>query len=453
LGHLRPSEEGFPDRNQSGHFKSSKNFTVMENANSILENPLLLVAILLFLALLPLALREKKKTKLEKAIERFEKEELRTAADGKTAKNSTPQRRPIPSTSQNPQENGDIPPFPPLEVEEGAPISKNDGVNSPEAPSKKVKLVKQEFSIAPSKNKTNPKTASPESQNKRKSEAPAKNQKLKSEEYLHMPPLGDNKNEESDDSWIEAEIPGLIMESPPISAGSKNVPTFKKEKPPAEVEKTQKVPKKEKQGMKVKNIVPESEEKKDPKQINSVRVEMDSPKPGVEISKSKPKAVEIKAPLVSHKSIAKNKTGKKKAKKSSSSGGKGLTTEAVVKAVPHQRKKTKTSPEKVRPKPFLLDVKYLDKGEPETASPVSDEILSEDMADAVIARLNALQNNLENQFVSIPGELTPDKNLVSEDARRDRTQDSFPDLKGKNGVSLKELDSFLFTAIQRKNRE
>jgi hypothetical protein len=432
----------------------------MEPTNPLLENPLLLVAILLFLALLSLALREKKKTKLDRAIERFEKEELRTATEGKTDKSVIPHKKPNPSTPQKMLGNGSISPFPAQEVEEGAFLSKNDTVSSPEASRKKVKLVKQEFSIAPSENKTKTKTASPESQNERKSEAPAKDQKLKSEEYLHTPPLGNNENEESGDSWIEAEIPGLIMESPLLSTNSEDVPTFKNETPPSEAEKPQKSAKKEKQGIKIKNIAPESEEKKGPKPIKQVETETDSPKPGVEISEYKPKAVEIKAPLVSHKSITKKKTGKKKAKKSSSKGRKDQKTEAIITAVPHQRKDVKSSPEKVKAKPFLLDVKYLYKGESETASPVSDKILSDDMADAVIARLNALQNNLENQLVSIPGKQTLRKNLTGGNMQRNQTQDLFPDLKGKvdessdnNGVSLKELDSFLFTATQRKNIE
>jgi hypothetical protein len=48
----------------------------MEFSNPILGNPLLLIAIVLFLALIPRALRQKKKTALDKTVERFEKEEL-----------------------------------------------------------------------------------------------------------------------------------------------------------------------------------------------------------------------------------------------------------------------------------------------------------------------------------------------------------------------------------------
>jgi hypothetical protein len=428
----------------------------MENVNSILENPLLLVAILLLLVFLPLAFRKKKKTKLDRAIERFEKEKSRAVAEGKTDKSDIPRKKTNHSTFPKKLKNGAIQPFPEQEVVEGTPIPKNDAADSTEAFRKQVKLDKQKLSIAPDENKVTLKKASPDPQNKKKSAAPAKDQKPKSEEYLHTPALDDNENKESEGSWIEAEIPGLIMESPPPPKSSENVPTFKKENPP-EVKKTQKAPKTEKQVMKVKNLAPESEEKKDLKPIKRARLETVSPKLGIEISESKSKAVEIKAPVASHKGVAKKKAGQKKVKKSSSKAGNNQKTEAVVTAVRHRRKDAKTSPKKLRPKPFLLSVKYLDKGESKTASPVSDEILSNDMADTVIARLNALQNNLENQLVSIPGEPTPGKYLVSKDVPRDQTQDSFSDLKGKfdessdnNGVSLKKLDSFLFTATQRK---
>jgi hypothetical protein len=424
----------------------------MENVNSILENPLLLVAIFLLLVFLPLAFREKKKTKLDRAIERFEKEKLRTATEGKTDKSDIPRKKNNHSTFPKKLKKGNIHPFPAHEVEERAPIPKNDAADSSEAPRNKAKLVKQKLSIAPGENKVTLKNASPDPQNEKKSAPQAKDQKPKSEEYLHTPPLDDNANEESEGNWIEAEIPGLIMESPPPSKSSGNVPTFKKETPLAEIEQTQKATKKEKQDIKVKNIAPESEEKKDSKPIKQARLATGSPNLGAEISESKPKAVEIKAPLVSHKSITKKKTVQKKAGKSSSKSGKIQKTEAVVTAVPHQRKDAKNSPDKVRPKPFLLRVKYLDKGEPETASPVAHEILSGDMANAVIDRLNALQNDLENQLGFFPG-----KNLTGGETRRDQTQDLFSSLKettvkssDKKGVSLNELDSFLFTATQRK---
>jgi hypothetical protein len=78
----------------------------------------------------------------------------------------------------------------------------------------------------------------------------------------------------------------------------------------------------------------------------------------------------------------------------------------------------------------------------------------------VIARLNALQVDLENQLVAIPGEPTSSENQVNGNMRKDRVQGSPPDLEGtinepldKKEVSLEELDSFLFTSTQRKNRE
>ena len=69
----------------------------MESANPILGNPLLLLAILLFLAILPRALRrisQKEKTALDRTVERFEKEELLTAAVGELNENNAQQEKP-----------------------------------------------------------------------------------------------------------------------------------------------------------------------------------------------------------------------------------------------------------------------------------------------------------------------------------------------------------------------
>jgi len=75
------------------------------------------------------------------------------------------------------------------------------------------------------------------------------------------------------------------------------------------------------------------------------------------------------------------------------------------------------------------------------------------MVDAVIDRLNSLQTNLENQLVAR-------HNPVNGNMRKNRVQDSLPSSEGtthdpsdKKEVSLNELDSFLFTATQRKSRE
>ena len=79
------------------------------------------------------------------------------------------------------------------------------------------------------------------------------------------------------------------------------------------------------------------------------------------------------------------------------------------------------------------------------------------MMDVVIARLNALQVDLENQLVPIPEELVPEENLINGNMRKEQIQDSLPTLERTSSeptvtreVSLEELDSFLFTDTQRK---
>jgi len=451
----------------------------MEAANPILGNPLLLMAILLFLAILPRALRQKEKTALDRAVERFEEEELKSTTEGKSDENDTESEQAAqpkdPSlayltedlpTSQETQEDADIPPFPIQEedekkikiVKEGVPISHNKAEDSSPALNKKVKLIKQEMSIAPDKNKVSSKKTLSEHV-KGKTPVQDRRPKVNSQE----PPTNKQENEESDGNWVEAEIPGLIMDIPPAAERSESVPTFKaspKAKHQSEAEKPKKSPQKEKQSMKVKNITPKSEEIKDSKPKKRVKAKTDSRELKIEISESKPKLVEIKAPIVSHKDIAKKGAGQKKAKAPSAKAGGTQKTEPELAEVLPQRENLKTSPEKEKPKPFLLDLKYLEQEELETADPVAHKILPADMMDEVIARLNALQVDLENQLVSIPGELTPNENSINGNIRKDRVKDSLPDSEGtinepsdKKEVSLEELDSFLFTATQRKNRE
>ena len=455
----------------------------METTNLFLGNTLLLLAVLLFLAILPRALRhillQKEKTKLDKAVERFEEEELKAAAEGKSAETDTLQDKSVPpkdsslaylmgdlASSQQTPEDGGIPPFPETEEEEnikivkaGIPISHNEAA----APRKKVKLIKQGFSIAPDVNKVSSKKTISEPQKEKKSTLPAKDQQPKGDGDFHKIPVSNQASEESDNNWVEAEIPGLIMEPPPAAKGSESIPTFKaspKVKPKLEAEKTPKSPRKEKQGTEVKNIAPESDEKMDSKPKKHVKIKTDSQESAIEYLESKPKAVEIKAPVVSHKNIAKKEAEPQKAKAPSARAGKTQETETEVTAVPPPREEIKSSPEKAKPKPFLLDLKYLDQEELEKALPVSLKQLPDDMVDVVIARLNALQVDLESQLISKPGELMPGENAVNGNMRKDRNQDSLPMLERTiNGTSddkedsLEELDSFLFTATQRKNRE
>jgi hypothetical protein len=422
----------------------------MDATNPILGNIFLLLAILLFLAILPRALRilaQKEKTALDRAVERFEKEELLKAAVGELNENNAELEKAdspkdgslaysmedLPSSGET-QTEGGIPPFPTQEeekekpvkiIKEGVPISHNELEEDLPSNKKKVKLVKQEISIAPDKS---------------------------SEKSLSEP----LKSEGSDDNWIEAEIPGLIMDLPPAAAEkTKKIPTFKaspKATNPPEAEKPQKPLKKEKQSLKVKNMASKSEKIKDSKPQKQVEAKTDSPELKMEISEAEPKIVEIKAPIASHKNIAKKSPEQKKAKTPSVKAVKIQKTEPEVAAAPPQREKRKSSPEKAKPKPFLLELKYLDQEELKSADQASQEELPADMMDVVIARLHALQTNLENQLVSTPGELTQNENPINGGMRKDRDQGSITDNEpsDKREVSLEELDSFLFTATQRK---
>lgn len=450
-------------------------------SNPILGNPLLLAVILLFLAILPLALRhilsQKEKTALDRMVERFEEEEVRTSAKEEPTESDPHQEKPVSPknssftyfleglpSSQQTQGDESTPPLPAKEkeetpvkvVKEGIPISHTEETDFPLTPKKKIKLIKQGSPIPLGESKEALTKASAESL---KNKSAAQDQKSKQA----GPPVSEPENEESDNNWVEAEIPGLIMDIPPAAEKPKSIPTFKafpKAKHPAEVETSQKPPQKEKQRPKVKNIAPKSEEIKNSKPKKHVKAKADSPKLEIKILESKPKTVEIKAPIASHKDRDQKATGQKKAKVPSVKIGKAQKTEPEVTAVPPQRQDRETAPERVKPKPFLLDLKYLEPEALETADPVAGEKLPDDMMDAMIARLNDLQVDLENQWVSIPGELTPAEKPINGSMRKDRTQGLVPDLEGtisnpsdKKEVSLEELDSFLFTATQRKNRE
>jgi len=427
----------------------------MDTANPILGNPLLLIAILLFLAILPRALRQKEKTELDKAVERFEKEESRTALAEKPGEDKNNLKKPIAlrdgslaypkgrlRASQQTEENGGIPPFPAREedneervkiVKPGVPISHFETAEPP--PKKKVKLIKQEFSIAPDENRKSPKKTrsepAKESQEKTRSNKP----ETKQNEDFPAPPISDS--EESEDNWIEAEIPGLTIEFP-TPEKAEDIPVFNafpKEKYRTEAEEPQESPENEKQDTKVKNIAPETEEKEDSKSKEQAAAKKGSPELEVKISESESKEVEIKAPVASHKSIAKKETEAPKEEASS-------------------------SPEMEKVKPFLLDLRYLAPEESETERPDSQKEMSGHMVDVAIARLNALQADLESQLTSIPGKLLPKEIPANENMRKDRIEDSLPDLErmvnessNQKEVSVEELDSFLFTATQRKNKE
>ena len=426
----------------------------MDTANPILGNPLLLIAILLFLAILPRALRQKEKTELDKAVERFEKEESRTALAEKPGEDKGNQKKPIAlrdgslaypkgglRASQQTEESGGIPPFPAREedheervkiVKPGVPISHFETAEPPQK--KKIKLIKQEFSIAPDKNKKSPKKTQSEPAKEILGETPPRKPETTQNEDFPVPPISDS--EESKDNWIEAEIPGLTLE-PPTPEKAEDIPVFNafpKEKYRTEAEEPQESLESEKQDTKVKNIASETEEKEDSKSKEQAATKKDSPELEVKISESESKEVEIKAPVASHKSIAKNET-----------------------EVPEEGA---SSSEIEKVKPFLLELRYLAPEESETERPDSQKEMSGHMVDITIARLNALQADLENQLTSIPGKLIPKEIPANENMRKDRIEDSLPDLErmanessNQKEVSVEELDSFLFTATQRKNKE
>jgi len=442
----------------------------METTNPILGNPLLIAAILLFLAILPRALRQREKTALDKAVERFEKEEQKAASQENSGENEKKQKKPIALKDGSlaylkedlpaPMKTGDpggIPPFPTQEEEKvkivkpGIPISHIEAAEPPVK--KKVKLIKQEFSIAPDPNKAPPKKDSSAPKKDTQSKPSTKDQKTSlSEDFPVPPPISDNQ--EHKDSWIEAEIPGLTVE-PPVEEKTEDIPVFNaspKEEYKSEVPEPSS---EEKQAKAVKNITPKTEEEKDLKPEKEVTIQTDTPELEMEVSESEPKEVEIKGSVPSHKSITKNDKVPLKTDTPNPN-----VEEAEVTETASEQEDAKASPEVAKLKPFLLDLRYLDQEESEEESPVSHGKLSAEMADAAIARLNALKFDLENQFASISDNLAPRDVPVDEHMRKNRTQDSLPELEGvsnrlpeKKAVSLEELDSFLFTAKQRKTKE
>ena len=450
----------------------------MDTANLFLENTVLLLAVLLFLAVLPRALRQKKKTELDRAVERFEKEELKASAEKKPGEGKNNQQKPIAlrdgslaylkgdlPAPKKIDTRGGIPPFPSEEEDEeervkvvkpGVPISHYETVEPPQK--NKVKLIKQEFSIAPDKNKTQSKKAPPTPTKAHQDKTHVRGEKPSSNEDLPMPPIA--KDDEPKDSWIEAEIPGLTIEPTTLAEEAKDIPVFNafpKEINPSDTEKTPETSKKEKQGIDVKNIASKTEEKEDLISSKQSGNQTESQDLKMKTSESSSKEVEIKAPVVSHKNITKKEVHTEKTEAPPSNNKEAQVAKVEKTEILSQQDDAKTSPETVNLKPFLLDIRYLDEEGSENGDPVSHEKLPAGMIDVTIARLSALQASLENQLVSIPGEQSLSANSASKNMRNDRMQDSHPDLEeiideisNKKEVSLDELDSFLFTATQRK---
>ena len=431
----------------------------METASPLLENPLLIAAILLFLAILPRALKQRQKTDLDKAVEQFEKEELQAASENKSLENTNQQQKPIalkdgslaypkdnPSSYQQAEDEGGIPPFPTQEEEKvkivkpGIPISHYETLEPP--PRKKVKLIKNSFSIAPDKSKTASKKVLDEPIKDKSNPLPVVDNKPIIDEDLPVPPAIDH--DEPSDNWIEAEIPGLSLELPPEEKEEKSedIPVFNAfpKKMDSSTAGEQEVPlSKEKQESSIKNNTPKTEEIKNSKPKKQASIEPDTLEKEIEFSKSEPKEVEIKAPVVSHRNIDKTDTE---------------TLSSKPETTGDEKKET------AKLKPFFLDLKYLDTEGQETKKSVSEDALPVDKVEMTIARLTSLQDDLENQLRKVSNKVATKIRLGEKGARMNRSQDLPPSLESmhdhpsdKKEVSLEELDSFLFTATQKQKKE
>ncbi len=492
----------------------------MDTSNPLLTNPLFIAAVLLFLILLPLFLRQKKKSALDMVLDQYEKEETKAIAkesaekDLEHEKSSPPDASPTPEVKdegsippvrkEEAPEQGSIPPLAKQEVpeqggipafpaskgglppsledkggipfpdgkikvaKEGVSISHNEATDAPPALRKKKKFVSEGVPVSHNEEVVPQKEAPPSDPKKKDSpdkqkEAPPSGHKKKDSpdkqkgkkwvEDFFASPKKDPDDQESVHKWIEADIPGLIIEplpekkvsskEKPVKKSAKDIPTFKappqeKEKSKAEkkVKKTKKSISKEKGVAKVKNLDARAVEKKAAKTEKRDKIKAKTPELTIEIPDSGTKAVEKEAIVVSHKDIIKK----------------------PVK--PASLQKIESSAPKEPPKPFFLDLKFLIEEERESAGPDAPKKLSPEMVDRIVARLSELQVNLESQLTSLVQKAVPEKSQGHGDMRQERVQDSPPgmenkpeELSDKKEVSLEELDSFLFTASQRKNSE
>ncbi|TDJ51022.1 MAG: hypothetical protein E2O43_07325 [Nitrospina sp.] len=430
----------------------------METTDPILGNPLFVAALLLFLIILPLALRQKKKTGLDKIIARMEAEESKEATKEETEKEEAGKQKDV---------GKNVPEKSPVLTDQPSPPPTT--IKIPPAPKKKKKVVKESLSIAHNEENTG--------LHKAGSGSTASSRDKKS------------SNEDSGNNWVEAEIPGLIIEPFPADKDSDTEPDAKspapaekkasgKPKPaPARKKSPDKPKPKEiltfKAASKSKHKFGEDEFEEFPSEKNLPSKVKDSAPKAVEkketrppepeeIPELEPKDVEIKAIVVSHKDIAKKvdsgeKSPAPSAGEESTSGiEEPLELEAEIEAIPPEIEDREPAPYRPNPKPFFLDLKYLAEDEPEAAGPESSKKLSPGMVDRIVARLNELQNHLEHQLVSQPGKGGPAKR----DMRHARIQDAAPEVAGtseglseKKEVSLEELDGFLFTANRKKSQE
>ena len=425
----------------------------METTGPILGNPLFIAALLLFLIVLPLALRQKGKTQLDKIIARMEAEELKEAAQEEAEKEKAGEHK---DTPKNEPEQSPVladkpsPPPSPKEI--------------PPTPKKIKKVIKESVPISHNEESAGLLKADA------KSKASSRGKKSSWDEDFST-----SSNEEPGSNWVEAEIPGLIIEPFPAEKVSDTKPEAKKPEPakkkspdkpkPKQILTFKAAPKSDhnfggdefedfptgkKLPSKVRDSAPKAVEKKETR----------LPKPD-NIPELEPKDVEIKTIVVSHKDIAEKEDGEDKAPAPSagdpSPSGieEPLDIEAEIEAIPPESEDRKSTPERPKPKPFFLDLQYLVEDEMK-AGPESSKKLSPGMVDRLVARLNDLQSHLEHQLVSQPGKSAP----AERDMRHSRIQDAAPVVAGtteilskKKEVSLEELDGFLFTANRKKGKE
>ena len=419
----------------------------METVDPILGNPLFVAALLLFLIILPLALRQKKKTRLDKIIARMEAEELKETAQKEAEKEEAGEHK---DTPKNEPEQS------PVLAEEPSPPSPQE---IPPAPKKKKKVIKESIPISHNEESADRHKADA------KSRASARDKKSSWDEDFST-----SSNEESGSNWVEAEIPGLIIEPFPAAKDSDTEPEARKpdpakkkrpDKPKPKELLTFKAASKSAQNFGEDEFEDFPSEKnlpskvKDPAPKAVAKKETRLPKPE-NIPELKPKDVEIKAIVVSHKDIAEKEDGEDKAPIPSAGGPgtSGIEEPLEIEAIPPESEDRKSPPERRKPKPFFLDLQYLVEDEMK-AGPESSNKLSPGMADRIVARLNDLQSHLENQLVSQPGKSAPARGM-----RPSRIQDAAPVVAGtteilseKKEVSLEELDGFLFTAHRKKGGE
>ena len=450
----------------------------MEIFDPIMGNPLFVAALLLFLIILPLALRQSKKSELDKIIDRMEQEEFKEAAKEEAATiKETAKQDPTPS-----------PPGPLIEGPED-PVDEEpkEPAESPPVIKKKKKAVKEGVPISHNEATTDL------SQSPLGSAQPHKGQKSSWDEDFKNALPSDSEDLNSGDNWVEAEIPGLIIEPFPMEESSKakpkpkskesskakpkakrvgsskskpkaqagapadksseEVPTFEATPQPVSgfgVDEFEDFPSRKNPVPDVKKPVAKTVEKKETPGRETAENEPEMPELEMEIPESRPKDVEIKTIVVSHRDIAEKEGGKKEMPSSSPRDGKlplreeeTRETAAEMESIPHRGEDQEPAPDSPKPKPFFLDLQYLVEEElaAETGSPKK---LSPGMVDRIVARLNDLQTHLERQLASLS------RNPATMSMRNDRIQDPPPVVEDKREVSLEELDSFLFTAHQRK---